>query len=161
MQSTSFLDPLNRQNLLNFFKINVSGARATPMDYPCVFAQGTPGRTLKCFEKCVWGCVAQRPRPAGPIFFSTSNLGLCAILKAFFPSFGRSAAPFWKGKWSCSGLYMGKEYICDTCKNIKCFTEMASYFGGHPRILKSCDACREKKKEELYIKHVLKRHKKK
>ena len=54
---------------------------------------------------------------------------------------------------------MGKEYICDTCKKIKCFTEMASYFGGHPRILKSCDACREKKKEELYIKHVLKRHK--
>ena len=53
---------------------------------------------------------------------------------------------------------MGKEYICDTCKKIKCFTEMASYFG-HPRILKSCDACREKKKEELYIKHVLKRHK--
>ena len=32
-------------------------------------------------------------------------------------------------------------------------------FGGHPRLSKTCWACRESKKEAEYIKYVIKRHK--
>ena len=55
------------------------------------------------------------------------------------------------------------EYTCIVCKKTKTFTEMAYYAMGcsHPKISKTCVACREKKKEQQYVKRVIKRHKEK
>ena len=57
-------------------------------------------------------------------------------------------------------IYM-VEYTCKECKKTKTFTEMAYYAMGcsHPKISKTCRACRESKKEAEYIKKFIKRHK--
>ena len=55
-------------------------------------------------------------------------------------------------------LYM--VLICNACKETKTRAEMScGGFGGHPRLSKTCWACRESKKEAEYIKYVIKRHK--
>ena len=82
------------------------------MDYPCVFAQGTPGRTLKCFEKCVWGCVAQRPRPRRADFFLDKQFGTLRDLKGVFPVVWSLGGAILKGQmimlWAILVAFRGK-----------------------------------------------------